>query len=247
MSNEEGLPLIKSLLDGTDVNNLRVVEIPIRPLIQIAENLYERGTRDSDLLQKYNYDISKLKIIPELCNQLRDKSADFFDVRFDQSKSQKEFLKMREIADDLIYSCLAFFDVAFYGNSELMTKVSQIRAGGSHADSIQDLVDIKKVAENNKELLDKVGFDFSVLDQIPEMASKMANMLAKSTADNSESPVQRVARDKVYTVLRDLLDELVRYGRLATRDNLKIQAQYNISYRPAKRKAKEKKVETVSA
>lgn len=153
---------------------------------------------------------------------------------------------MREIADDLIYNCLAFFDVAFYGDSELMTKIRQIRAGGSHADNIQDLLDIKKVAENNKELLDKVGFDFSVLDQIPETASKMANMLAKSTADNSDSPIQRVARDKIYTVLRDLLDELVRYGRLATRDDIRIQAQYNISYRPAKRKVKEKKMETMS-
>jgi hypothetical protein len=168
-------------------------------------------------------------------------------MRFEQTNSQKKFIEMREAADNLISDCLAYFDVAFFGRADLMSQVSQIRAGDSHADNIQDLIDIKITAEKNKELLDKVGFDFSVLEQIPEMASKMANLLAKATADNSETPEQKIARDKIYTVLRNLLDELVRYGWLATRNDPKIQNQYTINYRPVKRKAKEKKEEKVTA
>jgi F0F1-type ATP synthase delta subunit len=72
------------------------------------------------------------------------------------------------------------------------------------------------LAESDQELLDKVGFDFTILEQIPDMVSKLANLLAKATADQSESPILRIARDKGDTVLRNLLDELVRYGRLVT-------------------------------
>lgn len=232
-----------ALVNSVADDDVRAVDIPHRIFTQIAENLKERAERDGPFLQKRKYDLLKLELIPELCAQLRLKTSDFFDIRFSQPQSRKDFLEMRERADDIIYESLSAFDAAFYGHDDLMQKTSDIRVGDSHADTIQKLVDIKTVAERNRELLEAVGFDFTILDGIEELASKMASLLAKATADESESPLKRIARDKVFTALKNLLEELVRIARYAFNKDPKHQVHYTISYSPIKHKAKKKEEE----
>ena len=60
----------------------------------------------------------------------------------------------------------------------------------------------------------------------------MSALLAKAIADESESPEKKINRDKAYTALRKLLEELVRIGRYAARNTSNVD-QYTLSYKPS--------------
>lgn len=219
-------------IDAVVEKDLLAITMPLKEFTQTAVNLSERGRRDSALLQKSNYDLEKLDLIPVLSQLLRQKNSDFFEIRFTTSQSRVDFLGMREKADYLIGECLYAFDAAFHDNETLMSKAGEIKLGSSHTDTIQDVIDCKTLAFSNRERLEKIGFDFSILDGADELAANMSSLLAKALADESESPEKRIARDKIYTALRLVLEELVRIGRYAAR-NTSNQDQYTLAYKPA--------------
>jgi hypothetical protein len=239
----------------TDVSNLLLsikakpasvakdIDTPIRPFLQIAGKICEAGIRDTPDLQKCKYDITKLESIRLHIEALKEQAAIFNDVQFDQPTNQKEFYKLREEAEMIRFEMLSAMDFAFAGDESLLGKASRLREGGSNADLIQDLIDGKVICESNKELLDGIGFDMTILDRAQVLSAQLSDLLAKATLDRSESPEIRIERDKVFTILKGMLQELSRAGFYIHRLDPTRAARYSLTYTSRKRKVKETVVE----
>ncbi len=215
------------------------VDIPLRPFLQIADRLVEAGNRDIDLLKENRYDTSKLEDIALHIQALRQQSAAFNYVQFDTPETAKKFYSLREEAEETRYELLAAMDYAFADDPKLLEKCSRVREGGSHADLIQDLLDIKVICDSNLELLDKIKYDKTLLERIPSLSKELASLLAKATLDKSESSEERVLRDKIFTILKGKMRELSFAGKYAFRHEPNHVTRYSISYTPRKRKSKE--------
>jgi hypothetical protein len=228
---------LKDEIKAMPVTAAKPIDIPVRVFTQLAANIYERATRDANAIKKYNYDVAKIDRISLLIELLREASATYNDVQFDQPEMQKQFKKLREQAEWLRSEMLSAMDLAFAGDQNLQAKVAKIREGSSAADLIQDMSDAKVICESNAALLKAINFDKTVLDKIPDISTQLSQLLAKATVDKSGQPDLRIERDKIYTVLKDMILELNRYGRHAFRDDQKHAAAYSIAYTPRKTKA----------
>ena len=180
--------------------------------------------------------ITKIRLLIEL---LRELSAHYTDVQFDQPETRKAFIKLREEAEAMRYEILAAMDLAFADDDNLLYKLSKIREGNSVPDLVQDMSDIKVVYENNAALLDRINFDKSIVERIPQVNSELSRLLANATPDKSDKPETRIERDKVYTVLKDMLTEFNRVGRYTFRHDPARAENYSIAYYSRKRKTKE--------
>ncbi len=223
----------------------RPLDIPIRPFFQIASQIIEAGKREIIELKKYNYDESKFARMELLIAVLRELSGSFTDVQFDQPESRNQFIILRDEAELLRFEMLSALELLGRDDPLLLTKIGRIREGSSHSDMIQDLTDAKVVCEGQMEKLKNINFDISILDRVPELSSQISSLLAKATLDKSLSSELRLERDKAYTLLRDLLQELVSTARYAFRHNPARGSKFTLSYSPIKRKEKTEEEETV--
>lgn len=216
----------------------RPIDIPIRPFFQIASQIIESGKREIVELKKYNYNESKFARMELLIAVLRELSGSFNDVQFDQPEFLGVFLKLREEAELLRFEMLSALELLGRDDLLLLTKIGKIHEGSSHSDLIQDLTDAKIICESQIEKLKNINFDPSILDRVPELSSQLSSLLAKATMDKSLSSELRLERDKAYTLLRDLLQELVSTARYAFRNDPARGSKFSLSYSPIKRKVK---------
>jgi hypothetical protein len=86
-----------------------------------------------------------------------------------------------------------------------------------------------------------------LLERIPGIVTELSRLLAKASLDRSGTPGMRIERDKVYTILKDMLLEINRVGRYTFRHDPARAPGYAIAYTPCKRKAKEEKTAVKTA
>jgi hypothetical protein len=225
------------------------IDIPIRLFTQTTALILEAARRDQEVLKENKYDISKLDEIELHIDALTCQQAIFNDVRFDNPETARQFNEEREEGIEIRYELLAAMGCAFAEDPNLMAKLSRIREGGSNADLIQDLMDIKAICESNLELLNTVKYEESYLERIPTLSKSLLSLLSKATLDRSESPEVRILRDKIYTILKKMVIKLSRTGLYAFRHKPKYASRYSMTYTPRGRKPKKKntpKAETVA-
>lgn len=240
MNTTEDVQQLFSKIDGMPEDVAKDVDIPIRPFLQISGLILESGRRDQEVLKENKYDISQLEEIDLHINALTCQQAIFSDVRFDNPETAKQFIEERDEGIEIRYELLAAMDLAFADDPNLLAKLSRIREGGSNADLIQDLMDIKAVCESNLELLNTVKYEESYLERIPALSKSLLSLLSKATLDRSESPEVRILRDKIYTILKKMVNKLSRFGLYSFRHKPSYASRYSMTYTPRGRKPKKK-------
>ncbi len=104
-------------------------------------------------------------------------------------------------------------------DNELTGRVRAIAEGTSHADMIQDLNDLVALGEGNPEPLAAINFDMSLLVQADKTADEMSALLAVATGERIDYSKSKKIRDKAYTHLKEVVDEVYSYGNYVLRDN----------------------------
>lgn len=123
----------------------------------------------------------------------------------------------------------AVLKLLFTAMNNCYPKVNEIKIGSSQNDITQELVDVRTLAFSNRSFLEAINFDFSPLENADVLASDMARLLAEALADESSLPELRIARDKTYTALRALIDEMTRLARYALIDDKDLE-KFSINY-----------------
>lgn len=78
------------------------VDIPMRTFLQIAASVCERALRDAKELAKCNYDTAKITKIRLLIELLRELSALYTDVQFDQTETRIDRDKVYTVLKDML-------------------------------------------------------------------------------------------------------------------------------------------------
>jgi hypothetical protein len=113
------------------------------------------------------------------------------------------------LRDELLHA----FRFAYRKDEVLLSRVSAIAAGTGHADMIQDLNDLSVLGKANPDALVSIGFNATQLDTAAKKADAMADLLATANGDKAEQNESKTTRDKAYTYLKEMVDEIREAGK----------------------------------
>jgi hypothetical protein len=105
------------------------------------------------------------------------------------------------------------FRYAYRNDAAILARVAEIAEGDSNADMIQDLNDLSLLGKSNTGPLEAINFSLEKLEAAATASDELANILALANGDKSLQNDSKVIRDKAYTHLKELVDEIRAAGK----------------------------------
>lgn len=95
---------------------------------------------------------------------------------------------------------------------------------------VQALNDLCVLGKRHAALLEKINFDMSLLDGAAETARSVSALLARVNAEQIEPNDAKIIRDKAYSFLKQVVDQIYSFGQFAFRDNAERRIGYRSNY-----------------
>jgi len=193
--------------------------IPVDNYIQEAENLYEWCQEDQVQLTAKGLDWTMVEDMATRSGALCRAQALWTQERNTWEEAERLWREKAPLAYKLRRTLLKDFRFAYRKDEDLIKKVRDIAEGTSHADMIQDLNDLVALGEKNPDQLAAINFDLTLLDQADQTADEIAALYAGAIAERAEYSEAKKVRDKAYTYLKEIVDEIYAYGRYVFSEN----------------------------
>lgn len=120
---------------------------------------------------------------------------------------------------------------AYREDEELLMRLSTLKRKQSHAQVIQGLSNLYVLGKARQEPLTAIGFDMGRLDQAAAMADRLAGVYATANVYRRCENDEKVTRDKAFTLLKEVVDEVRHYGRFVFRNQPGKARAYASQYR----------------
>lgn len=214
---------------------LEKVLIPVMPVlnfIQEAEDLEGWGRKDlAELaaagITEAHFDDLKTRF--EGCREAQSRWRKERQAELEWTTRAPEAFELR---DDLLRS----FRFAFRKNENLLGIVSQIAEGAGNDDMIQDLNDLSVLGMDHLDLLAGIGFDAQKLEAVASTSAEMGNILAAANGARQGNNEAKDLRDRAYTHLKELVDDIRAAGKYVFWKNPKRMKGYTSGYLRRKNK-----------
>jgi len=213
---------------------LAEVKLPNQPIDEVtasAETLAEEASKDKEVIVAAGLAGSVIDQLTSLSGALRFCQAQWMSEYRARQDAQKEWLEQSPQAYDLRDEILHHFSFAFRKEADVKSKVSRIKEGSSHADMIQDLIELAVLGEKNPEPLAKINFDVANLQTARTTSHSMSELLAASNGSKDESSSKKVLRDKAYTLLTEHMSEIREFGKYVFWKNEERREKYLSNYK----------------
>jgi len=206
--------------------------MPVDTYLQEAENLYQWVKDDKEAFESIGFDWTIVEEIPVRAGALREAESIWAKELNSRQEAEQRWNDESPDAYDLRDQLLHTFRYAYRKNPELLTNVSEIAEGASHSDMIQDLNDLAVLGKANTAELEAINFDFTLLDKAASTADQMAEVLAMANGDRAKDSEYKEVRDKAYTHLKEVVDEVKECGKyLFWRDEDRLQGYTSAYYK----------------
>lgn len=149
---------------------------------------------------------------------------------------------MNEQISDL-YAAMRF---AYRNDPRLQEILDAINEGDSNADAVMDLARLGSLGKENPEPLQAIGFDMEQCNIAIAESERMSDLLAEVNGNMYVDDEKKVIRNKAFTLVKVLVDEIREYGKFAFRKDEDHVRLYASKYQRAKNNAYRKKQEIVS-
>ena len=219
-------------------------DIQIGIYLHESENLHTRVSIDLPKLTAVGMDPTLLTNLLAYTGATRTAQSNWEELNTVREEAKKdwkaEWPAFLEFRNDLI----DHMDFAYRNDELLLKKLAVIKQGDSQADSIQDMANLSVLGKANLAPLEAINFDVTLIDKAAEEADRMASLLGAVNGHMYVDDEIKVIRDKSYTLLKRVVDEIRNYGRFVFRkdpDHLKsYSSKYNRDkFNAYKRKKKE--------
>lgn len=213
MANTEDYNVKLDVLKAIPLEKVSIPAIPMDVYLQEAENLYHWALDDQEKLSVVGISAEKLADLPIRAGACREAQSVWFKERFSQQEAQRNWGIQSPLAYDLRDELLHTFRYAYRKDESILGRVSAIAEGDGHADMIQDLNDLAVLGRENPDPLNNIGYDLAKLEQAGNTADQMADLLAMANGDKADQSESKIIRDKAFTHLKELVDEIREAGK----------------------------------
>jgi len=228
---------IEELVRKITVNQIVSPTIPVDISVGEAGQLHQYVSEDKpELLAKGLSEDLIEQLIPR-AKFLQNKQSEWTAVYQSALSNTQEWeekieegrLLQRELKND--------FQFAYRKHPAILKKLAQILDGSGNMDLIQDLSDYPVFAQQHPEPLEAILFDTAKTERAKQVSLELTDLMNKvDGVKNSKNRPEKLMRDRAYTYLKQLVDEIRAYGKYAFWDNEEKQQRYSSEYIRSKNK-----------
>lgn len=219
--------------------------IPVKTAIREAGKLQSYATEDKEALIARGLAPEKIEELGVRADFLSDKETIWtrkYDTGITNTKAWDEkvaeaSLLQRELKHD--------FQFAFRNNKEALRRLKKVTDGRGNDDLAQDMSDYPGLGAEYPDELAAIKFDNNKLVRANELSDELNNLLrVVNGAQNSSLRPEKEMRDRAYTYLKLLVDEIRSYGKYAFWNDEEKQRRYASEYlRNNREKSSKDKIE----
>jgi hypothetical protein len=207
-----------------------VPTIPIAIYLQEAENLAAWAKDDIDQLSKVGINITHIEDVKERIEACRVLQTEWNNIKNCTSDAKIKWQKESEIGYALHKEILIDFNFAYRNDKRQMKIIKRLKLKRGLPSLVENLGVFAEIGRHEKEPLEKIHFNFDKLEQAYQLSNTLydINLDYKSSEENKHK--QKVLRDKSYTYLKLLLDEIRLSGKYVFSGNKERLQGYKVNY-----------------
>jgi hypothetical protein len=187
--------------------------MPVDTYLQEGENLAKWSQMDAEKLATIGITPAMLNDLPVRAGALREAQSIWFKDRNSQLDAQRAWAEAAPQAFALRDELVHDFRYAYRNDPVVLARVSEIAEGNTNADMIQDLNDLSLLGKNNPAPLEAINFAPEKLDEAANASDELAEILALANGDKSLQSESKSIRDKAYTHMKELVDQIRDAGK----------------------------------
>ena len=218
-------------LQALTFDQLKTCRMPVGIYLHEADRLYTRMQLDVSQLTQAG--MSEL-LASELWHhkELLRKAELVWQEHANQRQAAMQAWKTAACEMHAYYTDLLHqMTFAYRGDDALLRRLSTLKRKQSHAQVIQGLSNLYVLGNAHLEPLRTIGFDVNRLDQAAAMADRLAGVYATANTYRQCKNIEKVTRDKAFTLLKEVVDEVRHYGRFVFRSQPEKARAYASQYR----------------
>ncbi|WP_282035494.1 hypothetical protein [Saccharicrinis aurantiacus] len=231
MSDQEIVESYTALLEAVKKEDIKQCGIPIPIYIQESKNLHKRATLDLAKLTAVGFNAELLTKLSELTTILvvsevnwQEESSESKIAANDWKKNSPE---MYSLNSELIDS----MEFAYRKDDQLLSLIDAIKEGDNQADAVLDLSKLAKLGKDNPEPLMAMNFDLTKLDKAVTLSKSLSETLSIINGHAYVEEHRKEMRDKAFTLLKEVVDEVYEYGRFVFRNDADHVKAYGSKYK----------------
>ena len=216
----------KTAIEALPLEEVKLPNQPIDDYVAAIEALSVAANEDREALVGVGLDGQLIDDLPSLAGALRYCQAEWMSVYRAREDARIEWQEQSPNAYALRDELLHHFTFAYRGHDDVLNKVRRIREGSSHADMVQDLIELAVLGEKNPEPLAAIRFDILKLEQARTLSHQMSVLLAAVNGSAEEGNQAKVMRDKAFTLLDEKAGAIREFGKYVFWKDEKKQQRY---------------------
>ncbi len=213
MSYQEDFDLWKAAIEAVPNNQVKLPNQPVDEFATRVETLAVNANADRDALAAAGLNVILIDELPTLSGALRHCQAIWMGEYRAQQDAQKEWFAQAPLAFEMRDELLHDFSFAYRKDDNVRKKVARIREGDTNADMIQDLIELAVLGEKYPEALAAINFDVTKLETARSTSHSLSELLAASNGAAGESSLNKLLRDKAFTLLSEKESTIREFGR----------------------------------
>lgn len=221
----------KEQINALPLNEVKLPDTPIDIVCADAETLQIEALEDKEDLLAAGIDWTTVTNLKPLAGALRYCEAIWKSEYRSRQEAQKEWLEQSPKAYEMRDELLHHFSFAFRDTPDVNSKVMRIREGGSHKDMIQDLIEIAVLGEKNPLPLERINYDVALNSKARETSHAMSELLANSNGSKDDASINKINRDKAYTLLMENMRTVREFGQYVFWKNPERKKKYINTYK----------------
>lgn len=245
---EEELTLCKEQVEAISNEDTIAPNIPCNVYLSEAELLHKWAMEDKLKLAVGGLKEDRIQQLDIRGTVLRTFQADWLVIRRTGKDAEKDWKVFAVGAYDLCDELRHAFRYAFRNEPELLGRVDEIAQGTGDSDMIQDLKTYSKLGLMHQDLLTPIGFDLTKLTTSGNMSEQGADLLAEANGSKLKGNELKVLRDKSYTHLKEVADEVRACGKyIFWKDKKRLVGYQSSHWKTKNTKRKKEEAEEVNA
>ncbi len=221
-----------------------------------TEEAVQEGWRVTTLVEKYNQELRKSDIKPELLDTVGLRTGalayavSLMDSHVKLTFTHKEqFQKLKTEGYALRRKLVEDFEYIFRSQTEVLDSIGRIKEGKGDLDMVRDLYSLFLLANEYKQRLMDAHFDFEVVAQLNTLYLELSSMTALMDIDPEKVEASKILMAKSWTYLWEALVEVYAAGRFVFSNDPATKELFYIDYRQelAKRRSSSTEESTVEA
>ncbi len=235
---------INELVLEISENEIVSLTIPVDITIGEAGILHQNAMEDKEELLAKGLSEDSINELTPRAKFLQEQQSIWTAVYQSALTSTKEWEakinEARQLQRELKYD----FQFAYRNHPDILKKLQNILNGSGHMNLIQDMSDYPAFAKQYPEPLAAILFDTTKIDRSKQLSQELHELMNRvDGVKNSKNRPEKQLRDRAYTYLKQLVDEIRAYGKYAFWDDKEKQKRYSSEYIRSKNKKNSKLTE----